>query len=86
MHNESYDQPGRAGSMTMTRLAGLRSVCRDSAIAYVGGLAIGAPLGLLAAWITRMPASLSACIGLAMVGVYAVRRKRNDGSARRVAV
>ena len=47
---------------------------QDVAIAYVGGIALGTPPGLLAAWATNREQLLTAAILCAMAGVIIRRR------------
>jgi hypothetical protein len=53
----------------------------DLALAYLGGLMIGAPAGLAATWFTRNDLALTVVIVLAMVGVLVARRVRRGASA-----
>ena len=47
---------------------------QDIAMSYVGGIALGAPAGLLAVWATDRDAMLTAAIVCAMAGVLTMRR------------
>jgi hypothetical protein len=47
---------------------------QDIAMSYVGGIALGAPAGLLAVWATNRDAMLTAVIVCAMVGLLTKRR------------
>jgi uncharacterized membrane protein YfcA len=53
----------------------------DLALAYLGGLMIGAPAGLAVTWFTRNDLALTVAIVLAMIGVLVVRRTRRTTSA-----
>jgi hypothetical protein len=53
----------------------------DLALAYLGGLMIGAPAGLAAKWFTRNDLALTVVIVLAMICVFTVRRVRRGSSA-----
>lgn len=48
---------------------------QDVVVSYVGGIALGAPVGLLAVWVTHSEGALTAAIVCAMAGVLVVRRK-----------
>ena len=54
---------------------------QDIAMSYVGGIALGAPAGLLAVWATNRDAMLTAAILCAMAGVLTMRRVQRRGSA-----
>ena len=51
-----------------------RTWCVDMAIAYAGGIVLGAPLGLVALWTTGNDAALGSVILLAMIGLLFGRR------------
>ena len=48
----------------------------DLALAYLGGLMIGAPAGLAATWFLRQDLALTIVIVLAMLGVLVGLRRR----------
>jgi hypothetical protein len=49
---------------------------QDVVFAYVAGIVTGAPVGLVAVWLTSRPGSLTAAIACAMAGVLLARRVR----------
>lgn len=57
--------------------------CVDLALAYLGGLMIGAPAGLVATWLTHKSLALTVVIVVAMVGVLVARRVRRNASVPR---
>jgi hypothetical protein len=54
---------------------------QDIAMSYVGGIALGAPAGLLAVWATNRDAMLTAAILCAMAGVLTLRRMQRRVAA-----
>jgi hypothetical protein len=49
---------------------------RDLALAYAGGLVLGAPFALTAVWLTGYERIATACLLLAMAVVFAALRRR----------
>ena len=48
----------------------------DVVISYIGGIALGTPVGLLAMWLTARAETLTGVIVAMMCGVLLVRRVR----------
>lgn len=48
----------------------------DLVVAYFGGIAFGAPGGLVVVWLSKVPATLTIAMVLAMGGVLMSRRRR----------
>lgn len=48
---------------------------RDLALAYVGGLALGAPFAIGAVWLTGIELTATACLVLAMAGLLVALRR-----------
>lgn len=48
---------------------------RDLALAYAGGLAVGAPFALAAVWLTGIERAATACLLLAMALFFVVLRR-----------
>jgi hypothetical protein len=53
----------------------------DVALAYLGGLMIGAPAGLAATWVLRYDLALTIVIVLAMLAVLVALRRRRGRAA-----
>lgn len=54
---------------------------RDLALAYAGGLVLGAPVALLAVWLTGYEPVATACLLLAMAATFVMLRRRTPRSA-----
>jgi hypothetical protein len=54
----------------------------DLVVAYLGGIAFGAPGGLVVVWLSKMPAALTIAMVLAMGGVLMSRWRRRRKSQR----
>lgn len=62
-------------------MTGAITWCTDVAAAYVGGLAVGTPLGLVCMWATHSEASLTATILATMLTLLARRRLKRGARA-----
>jgi hypothetical protein len=62
-------------------VAGAMTWCTDVAAAYVGGLAVGAPVGLICMWATDSEATLTGTIVVTMLTLLARRRLKRGARA-----
>lgn len=56
---------------------------RDLALAYAGGLVLGAPFALTAVWLTGYERVATVCLLLAMAGLFVALRRRTREAAGR---
>ena len=54
---------------------------RDVALAYAGGLVLGAPFALTAVWLTGLERIATVCLLLAMALVFLALRRRSPGQS-----
>jgi len=54
---------------------------RDLALAYAGGLVLGAPVALLAVWLTGYEPVATVCLLLAMAATFVMLRRRRPRGA-----
>jgi hypothetical protein len=57
---------------------------RDLALAYAGGLVLGAPVGLTVVWLTGIEWMVTVCLLVAMALVCIALRRRDARAARAV--